>query len=432
MTPPPRNYWPTIGWRHADPVSQGFNTSVLAEAVRFVHDFNMGGGRKLASGAWAIHRRATAMLVVRGGYLVSEEYWGAVNERTLHDIESGGKSIASILCAHAIHAGHFSLDTKITDLYTQLVPLNPEAASGPLQVKHAISMAGGLNVTSWQVDSPAVPPCVEWNHQFRRGPPGQPAFVASHGILKRPGVEFSYSFANTGLMSGVMSRATNLSYAAYAAARLFPKLGIRTESWRWLGDREGNTEGDGDSYHTARNYAKLAYLMLNGGAWAGEQLLDPEYVRGAGEPTPHGWSNCAEYSHFFWRKPLEGVPRDTFYAWGGGGQFAVVVPSLDLVVVTLYGGILSRWVAPDDVAQYSGREFFPTADDVIAKTRDGDGLCAGAHSWNFTAVASQPPPLVTAEPPASEVPGGTGCSNGETRGDLLTGMMQRIVASIEE
>ena len=63
------------------------------------------------------------------------------------------------------------------------------------------------------------------------------------------------------------------------------------------------------------------------------------------------------------------VGTQAFYAWGGGGQFAVMVPSLDMVVVTLYGGIKSHWVPPPDIATYKGREFFPLPTDVISKTR---------------------------------------------------------------
>ena len=65
------------------------------------------------------------------------------------------------------------------------------------------------------------------------------------------------------------------------------------------------------------------------------------------------------------------VGAQAFYAWGGGGQFAVMVPSLDLVVVTLYGGIESHWVPPPDIATYKGSEFFPLPTDVISKTRWG-------------------------------------------------------------
>ena len=371
------------------------------------------------------------MLVVRGGYLVVEKYWGSTTNTTLHDIESGGKSVASILLAHAIHAGLLATSDNITRYYPELKPLSPGAASAPLQVANCISMAAGANVTPWQAHSPKVgePSCFEWNEQFRRGPPGQPGFVAEHGLLKRPGSEFVYSFSNTGLMSGVMSKATNLSYAEYGAKHVFPLLGIQRDAWRWFGDREGHTEGDGDSYHTAQNYARLAYLMLNKGAWDGAQLLDPAYVNGTGQPSPKSWTPCENYSHFFWRKPLLGVPRDAFYAWGGGGQFAVIVPSLDLVVVTLYGGRLSRFDPPPDLNSFKRREHFPTTADVIATTRDNDALCTGASGWNWTFV-EPPPAFVTPASPQSEVPGGTLCSAGHTRGDMLTGMMSRIVAAL--
>jgi CubicO group peptidase (beta-lactamase class C family) len=355
----------------------------------------MGGGTKLANGSWAITRHSDALLVVRGGYVVHEEYWGTTTNTTLHDIESGGKSVASILLAHAMHhpqlSNNLSLNTEVSHYYPQLKPLNPGAAATPLLVAHCVHMAAGANVTPWQAHSPETPSCFDWNEQFRRGPPGQPDFVAEHGLSLKPGSQFVYSFSNTGLMSGVIKKATNMSYADYGAATVFPKLGIREGSWRWLGDREGHTEGDGDSYHTAQNYARLAYLMLNGGEWDGEQLLDPVYVAGAvgGLKTPTEWSPCSLYSHFFWRKPLAGVPKDAFYAWGGGGQFAVIVPSLDLLVVTLYGGILSRWDPPADIAAFNGTVHFPQVTDVISKTRDSDGLCTGSRGWYGALFAIQ-------------------------------------------
>ena len=51
------------------------------------------------------------------------------------------------------------------------------------------------------------------------------------------------------------------------ASHIFPLLGIETSEWRWLGDREGNSQADGGSFQTARNFAKLGYLMLRGGKW---------------------------------------------------------------------------------------------------------------------------------------------------------------------
>eukprot|EP00729_Bicosta_minor_P027985 gene27985-34654_t len=169
---PKRDYWPTDEWRRADPAKHGFNTSLLNEAVTFTKDFNMGGGEQKANGSWACTRHTDALLVVRGGYLVHEEYWGTTTNTTLHDIESGGKSVASILLAHAIHhpqlSNNLSLATAISEYYPQLKPLNPGAAATPLLVAHCVHMAAGANVTPWQSHSPKDPSCINWNEQFRR------------------------------------------------------------------------------------------------------------------------------------------------------------------------------------------------------------------------------------------------------------------------
>ena len=57
------------------------------------------------------------------------------------------------------------------------------------------------------------------------------------------------------------------SYARYCDKHIFPVLGISRNEWHWLGDREGDSQPDGGSFQTARNYAKAAYLMLNNGQW---------------------------------------------------------------------------------------------------------------------------------------------------------------------
>ena len=188
-----------------------------------------------------------------------------------------------------------------------------------------------------------------WTAGLRQGPPGEVKSCTDHGVVKTPGSDFVYSFANPAIASGLLQKTTGMSYATYCDTHIFPVLGIRKSEWRWLSSKDGSSQPDGGSFHTARNYAKLAYLLVTGGKWgngtAAQQLLDPAYVAGASKPTPSEFGPCPIYSHFFWRKDLNHgndnarqVPPDTFYAYGGGGQFAVVIPSLDIVVVSLYGG----------------------------------------------------------------------------------------------
>ena len=79
--------------------------AALAKAVDFVRDFNPG------------KPHADAFIVVRGGYVVAEAYWGNATAETIHDIASGTKSIGSIALAHAVHAGHFTVDTNISRFF---------------------------------------------------------------------------------------------------------------------------------------------------------------------------------------------------------------------------------------------------------------------------------------------------------------------------
>jgi CubicO group peptidase (beta-lactamase class C family) len=255
--PPPRvrDYWPTAGWRNSTPEAQGMDPAALQKAVEFVQDFGPG------------LPHVDAFIVIRGGYIVTESYFGGnMTKDTIHDIASGTKSIGSIALAHAVHAGRFTVDSKISQFFSDLKPLNPQAATQPLQVKHAISMAGGTNATYWQgrdgcghanTSCPCVPKekhcaptypfCMssEFVIGLRHGPPGAPESIAAHGLLKKPGSDFTYSYANPALMTGVLRAATGQSYASYCAKHIFPILGIGRHEWYWLGDREGDSQPDG-------------------------------------------------------------------------------------------------------------------------------------------------------------------------------------------
>jgi hypothetical protein len=67
----------------------------------------------------------------------------------------------------------------------------------------------------------------------------------------------------------------------------------------------------------------------------------------------------------------------------GGGRLQVV-PSLDLVVVSLKGGIQSQFVPPADVVTYRGRQYFPGATDTFMQVGDdGGGFGVKGGGWKF-------------------------------------------------
>ena len=109
---------------------------------------------------------------------------------------------------------------------------------------------------------------------------------------------------------------------------------------------------------------------------------------------------------------------------------------MDLVVVALYGGRPAKFRPPVDVAKYDGNEFFPTAEDQLVSDTECDGGM-GAPSrpdngcWNISFVDELP--AVTSG--AKIRPGMPSCdctSSDTAPNDLLAGMMQRVVAAIND
>ena len=128
-------------------------------------------------------------------------------------------------------------------------------------------------------------------------------------------------------------------------------------------------------WSTARDLARFGMLYLNNGVWNGQRIL-PEnwraYVTTPSGPQPPGDFG---YGAGFWlMNRSDGVPPDTFAAFGNRGQFVVIVPSRQVVIVR------------------RGEDPAGTRFDIAAFTRDvlaalprstGRGQSGCAHSASY-------------------------------------------------
>jgi CubicO group peptidase (beta-lactamase class C family) len=113
----------------------------------------------------------------------------------------------------------------------------------------------------------------------------------------------------------------------------FDRIGIRRMVLET--DPYGHFLLNGYDYGTARNWARLGLLYLQGGRWRGEQIL------------PDGWSTFVSTPAPAWKRPVYGafvwlnhagqlrLPVDAYFMLGAGGQYTIVVPSRELVVVRM-------------------------------------------------------------------------------------------------
>ena len=123
-------------------------------------------------------------------------------------------------------------------------------------------------------------------------------------------------------------------YLAFPRRALFDKLGMRSVVIET--DPYGDFLTQGYDFASARDWARLGNLYLQDGVWNGERILPEGFVRFVSTVAP-AWAADGRpiYGGFFW---INGdgdlpIPRDAYFMAGAGGQFTIIIPSHDLVVV---------------------------------------------------------------------------------------------------
>jgi CubicO group peptidase (beta-lactamase class C family) len=150
-----------------------------------------------------------------------------------------------------------------------------------------------------------------------------------------PGMEFDYISGSTQIMAEVLEAAYGKPLDELVREKIWEPLGAST-AW-WGKDREdGDFKGFCCLYATARDFGRIGQLYLDSGMWRGKQLVPREFWEGqhhAGQAImDHGAPN-QRYGYFWWFAEVDGQP--IHYCRGFHGEYVVVVPHEDLVLVRL-------------------------------------------------------------------------------------------------
>jgi len=311
-----RSSWPTDAWPTSAPGGQDFDATKLADALQRAEDDDF----------------FRALLVVRNGQLVVEEYFngGARDQST--EVWSVTKSFISALIGIAIEQGHIeSLDDHMVDY----LPDYPEF--GDLTIRHVLTHTTGLE---WTEEGDDFVGWIESDDWIRN--------AAGRERLHEPGTMLLYSSGNSHFLSALIGAATDMPPGTYADKHLFTPLGIqferrpaddRVEAWEdflirtphtWKLDASGTEVGAFGLSLTAREMAKFGYLFLNKGRWDDNQLVPERWVE---ESTRDHILRRSNFGFGYnWIVSRRGG-HIAFNADGWGGQIICVVPSLDVVVV---------------------------------------------------------------------------------------------------
>ena len=157
----------------------------------------------------------------------------------------------------------------------------------------------------------------------------------SRAVIREPGTYWDYENYDTllGVYAMKLALGGEKAYAEFPRKALLDKIGMRNTLVST--DRFGDFVLSSQVYTNARDLARFGLLYLNDGIWNGQRLLSEEWINFVRTPAPSTESIGGIYGGQWWLVP-EGrndVPKEAYSTSGNRGQYTVVVPSHNMVIV---------------------------------------------------------------------------------------------------
>ena len=300
--------------------------------------------------------RFRSLLVARHGKLVAENYFGGASSATVFDLRSVTKSVVSMLTGIAIQNGSLPDIDATVGAYID-APYSLDAGDRAVSVRQLLTMSSRYQWNENSADDYNLWVLSTDHVQF---------------LLDRrqtdPAGTFTYNSAAVNLLGQVLQDAVAKPLPDFATEVLFQPIGVTSVRWEEL---EPNMVNAGSGIKmTATDLLRFGQLLLQRGRSASRQVVPESWIDAGTTPQfnwreQYGAQRGTTYGYLWWvAQPPATVAT---FAWGYGGQFAYVVPSLDLVVVatTEWQGI-SAEVNP---TTFAGNVLTVIVNDVLPAAR---------------------------------------------------------------
>ena len=312
---------PADDWPRAEPASQRLDADRLATLTRAI-----ARGREFPD----LH----SLLIVRHGQLVVEEYFDGWTADRLHTLQSVSKSFTSALIGIAIDQGAIaSVDERVLDFFPNRRSIrNLDERKRAMTLEHLLTMRTGTDYHERGTDSP--------HSRLNRLARGWDRFYLDRPMATVPGTTFQYDSGGVILLSSILKARTGLHADAFAERHLFAPLGI--ERSRWYANAEGHPHTGGGLHLRPRDMAKLGLLYLRGGLWGDRRIVSTDWVERSTSLQLERRRGDHEigYGYLWWihkPDPAGDGSRNIYAAAGFRGQYILVVPEHDMVVVVTGG-----------------------------------------------------------------------------------------------
>ena len=294
---------------------------------------NLGVGNALQ---WALEQtehNTRAIVVVHKGKIVAERYALGWTKDTPQISWSAGKSITAALVGIIVQRGQ----VKVDDVAPIKEWRGKEDPRREIRVRDLLRMSSGLDFVNLGLNGPDS--FTKDNKHMRIYFDGLNVF--EHAVNQpqelAPNTQFRYRNSDPLTLGRIVKEAVEAkgeNYLTFPQRALFDKIGARnfvleTDAW-------GNFIMTGFDYGSARDWARFGLLHLWDGIWQGERILPDDWLEFISTPAPADKNKG--YGGLWWLNrggQWKGVPEDAIRASGHMGQYTMVIPSRDAVIVRL-------------------------------------------------------------------------------------------------
>jgi CubicO group peptidase (beta-lactamase class C family) len=276
-----------------------------------------------------------AVVITWRGHIIGERYAKDISAHTPLESWSMGKSVTAALMGILIQQGAYDLwqPAPVPEWRT---PVDPRAK---IRIADLLRMSSGLRIRApYDPEYDAAGPYPDHLYLYTGGV-NSFHYAATRPLQWPPNAVGRYRNTDPVLVNYLIRLAVERrgeNYGSFPQHALFDKIGVRTLVIE--PDPFGNLLTQGYDLGCARDWARLGNLYLQDGVWNGQRILPPGFAKFVSTLAP-AWVADGRpiYGGFFW---INGdgalpVPKSAYYMAGAGGQYTMIIPTHDLVVVRL-------------------------------------------------------------------------------------------------
>ena len=315
---PAQTPWPDGDWVELLAVSADVDASALQ-----------------AASDWAFNRPTPeqdtlSLIVLHHGEIIHERYADGVDMNTRTRTWSTAKSIAATLIGMLVDEGKMKLDAPL-DIDWLPEVLSPETdPRKEISLRHVLHMSSGL----YPVDSFRMEYATGSGLSYWAGASSVDG-ARRRGLIREPGTFWDYENYDTLLAVLAMKKAlgSDKAYREFPRRALLDRIGMRNTLVST--DRFGDFILSSQVYTNARDLARFGLLYAQNGRWHGEQIVSEDWIEFSRTPAPASAPHKNFYGGQWWLVPTDrtDVPAGAYSTAGNRGQYVIVVPTHDVVIV---------------------------------------------------------------------------------------------------